>query len=59
VSVVIGRGTLALAGEEVAVTPHDHFGIPAGLPATLRTDGGDPLVLLDAMIEPGNCAEWV
>lgn len=59
VSVVIGRGTLALAGEEVAVTPHDHFGIPAGLPATLRTDGGDPRVLLDAMIEPGNCAEWV
>lgn len=53
VSVVRGSGTLALAGEEVSLTPHDHFGIPAGLPATLTARGGEPLVLLDAMLEHG------
>jgi mannose-6-phosphate isomerase-like protein (cupin superfamily) len=52
VSVVRGRGTLALAGEEAEITPHDHFGIPSGLPATLTTHGGEPLVLLDATLEP-------
>jgi hypothetical protein len=35
----------------VAVAPHDHFGIPAGLPATLTAHGGEPLVLLDATLE--------
>lgn len=51
VSVVRGSGTLSIAGEEVAIAPHDHFGIPAGLPATLSAEGAAPLVLLDAMIE--------
>lgn len=52
VSVVRGRGQLALAGEVAAIGPHDHFGIPAGLPATISMQGGEPLVLLDASIEP-------
>jgi mannose-6-phosphate isomerase-like protein (cupin superfamily) len=51
VSVVRGSGTLVLAGEEVAIAPHDHFGIPAGLPATLTAQGGEPLVMLDATLE--------
>ena len=51
VSVVRGRGRLSIAGEEVAVVPRDHFGIPAGLPATLTAEDGEPLVLLDATIE--------
>jgi hypothetical protein len=51
VSVVRGRGTLSIAGEEAAIRPHDHFGIPAGLPATLTAEGGEPLVLLDATIK--------
>lgn len=53
VSVVRGRGTLALAGEETTIAPHDHFGIPAGLPATIAAHGGEPLVLLDATLEEG------
>jgi mannose-6-phosphate isomerase-like protein (cupin superfamily) len=51
VSVIHGPGTLRMAGEEVSLTPHDHFGIPAGLPATITARGGDPLVLLDATLE--------
>lgn len=51
VSVVHGRGRLSIAGEEAAVAPHDHFGIPAGLPATLTAEGDPPLVLLDAVIK--------
>ena len=50
VSVVRGRGTLALAGEEAAIAPHDHFGIPADLPATITARGSEPLVLLDATL---------
>jgi mannose-6-phosphate isomerase-like protein (cupin superfamily) len=53
VSVVRGRGTLKLAGEEAVIAPHDHFGIPAGLPATLTVEGGEPLVMLDATLERG------
>jgi len=30
VSVVRGSATLSISGEEVAITPRDHFGIPAG-----------------------------
>jgi mannose-6-phosphate isomerase-like protein (cupin superfamily) len=50
VSVVRGRGTLALGGEEAAIAPHDHFGIPADLPATITARGSEPLVLLDATL---------
>ncbi len=51
VSVVRGRGVVRLAGAEAAVGPHDHFGIPAGLPATIAAEGGETLVLLDATLE--------
>ena len=54
VSVVRGRGHLQLAGEEIEIAPHDHFGIPAGLAATLTQStapNGEPLVLLDALLE--------
>jgi hypothetical protein len=47
----------SLAGEEEALTPHDHFSIPAGLPATLAARGGVPLVLLDATLEGGALIE--
>lgn len=52
-SVVRGRGRLSIAGEQVDLEPHDHFGIPAGLSAAIEScaaDGGDPLVLLDAIL---------
>ncbi len=32
----VGRGRLSIAGEEAAIEPHDHFGIPAGLTAAGR-----------------------
>ena len=57
VSVVRGSGTLAVAGEEMALTPHDHFGIPAGLTATLTARDGAPLVLLDSTLEGGASME--
>ena len=49
-SVVLGRGVLELAGEKIEIAPHDHFGIPAGLTATITETGGEPLVLLDAVL---------
>ena len=49
-SVVLGRGDLELAGEKIAISTHDHFGIPAGLTATITETGGEPLVLLDAIL---------
>ena len=52
VSVVRGRGVVAMAGEEREVTVHDHFGIPAGVTATIRETANDPLVLLDAILKP-------
>jgi len=53
-SVVRGCGRLQLAGEEIEIAPHDHFGIPAGLAATILwsdAPGSDPLVLLEAGLE--------
>src|SRR5262245_11833598 len=47
VSVVRGRGIVAMAGEEREIAQHDHFGIPAGVAASVRETGGGPLVLLD------------
>ena len=55
VSVVRGRGRLTLAGEEIGIAPHDHFGIPAGLAAVIESATGageEPLVLLDAVLRP-------
>lgn len=52
VSVVHGCGVLELAGEKIDIVPHDHFGIPAGLTATITQTGSEPLVLLDAVLRP-------
>jgi mannose-6-phosphate isomerase-like protein (cupin superfamily) len=54
VSVVRGRGILAMAGEQTEITARDHFGIPAGIPATITAVGTEPLVLLDAVLRPAN-----
>jgi hypothetical protein len=52
VSVVRGRGVVAMAGEETEIAVHDHFGIPAGVAATIRETSNDPLVVLDAILKP-------
>ncbi|HLJ10156.1 MAG TPA: hypothetical protein VKU82_03150, partial [Planctomycetaceae bacterium] len=52
VSVVRGRGAVAMADEERQIAAHDHFGIPAGVTANLREMGGEPLVVLDAILKP-------
>ena len=41
-----------MANQEREIGAHDHFGIPAGVTATIRETGGDPLVLLDAVLKP-------
>jgi hypothetical protein len=51
VSVVRGAGRVRLAGAEQTLTAHDHFGIPAGMTATLWPDGPAPLIILDAVLE--------
>ncbi|RPI79241.1 MAG: cupin domain-containing protein [Planctomycetaceae bacterium] len=52
VSVVRGKGVVSIAGEDQPLSPRDHFGIPAGLPAVVRQVGSEPLVLLDAVLRP-------
>lgn len=52
VSVVRGEGLLQMAGAEKPVGPHDHFGIPAGISATIWPRGNCPLVVLDSLIRP-------
>lgn len=54
VSVVRGRGTLAMAGQEIEIAAHDHFGIPAGLTAVITASGAEPLILLDAVLRPAD-----
>lgn len=54
VSVVRGRGVLAMAREQIEITEHDHFGIPAGLAATITQIGDEPLVLLDSVLRPAD-----
>ncbi len=54
VSVVRGRGVLEVANEKIEITAHDHFGIPAGLTATITQTGSEPLVLLDAVLRPAD-----
>ncbi len=51
VSIVRGKGMLRLAGQERAVQPHDHFGIPSGMEAWLKQEGELPLVILDVLIQ--------
>ena len=50
VSIARGSGRVRIAGCERAVEQHDHFGIPAGMPAELIPAGDSPLVVLDATI---------
>ena len=50
VSVVRGEGVAAMAGVEKTIAHHDHFGIPAGVQATVKQTGNAPLVMLDATI---------
>ena len=50
VSVVRGEGVVRIGPAERAVAHHDHFGIPAGMKASIRQQGPDPLVMLDTLI---------
>jgi len=50
VSVVRGAGLVNIGGVEQAVQAHDHFGIPAGVEASLWQRGQQPFVCLDALI---------
>lgn len=58
VSVVRGSGIVTMAGEERTISAHDHFGIPAGVTATLRETGNEPLVILDTILKPGRKASY-
>lgn len=49
-SVVWGSGEVEMNGIRQAIQAHDHFGIPAGMSATLRQHGDPPLVLLDSVL---------
>ncbi len=51
-SVVRGRGRLEMAGEQVDIGVRDHFGIPSGMKAVLSQIDSQPLVLLDAVLQP-------
>lgn len=51
VSVARGQGVVTIEGVEQNVQAHDHFGIPAGMNATMRQTGAAPLVALDALIK--------
>ena len=51
VSVVRGSGVVEIGPVQQAVAAHDHFGVPAGVAARLRATGGEPLVLLDALMQ--------
>ena len=50
VSVVRGCGILSIANQQIEISAHDHFGIPAGLTANITEAGAEPLVLLDAVL---------
>ncbi|MDP7274452.1 MAG: hypothetical protein QF363_03160 [Planctomycetaceae bacterium] len=50
VSVARGSGRVRIANFEQSLEPHDHFGIPAEMPAELIPTGDAPLVVLDATI---------
>ena len=42
-----------MAGAKKAVGPHEHFCVPAGIPAFLQQEGDEPMVTLDAVIKEG------
>ena len=50
VSVVRGSGRVQLGPASGPVKMRDHFGVPAGMTATLHQHGEEPLVILDALI---------
>jgi hypothetical protein len=54
VSVVRGEGVISMADEQRALAAHDHFGIPAGVTATIYQTGEEPLVLVDAVLKPAS-----
>ena len=49
-SVVRGNGILEMGPVACEIRPHDHFGVPAGMTASMRQVGEEPLVVLDALI---------
>ena len=51
VSVVRGQGLARVGPVERPIRPHDHFGIPSGMTASLCQRGYEPLVVLDALIK--------
>jgi mannose-6-phosphate isomerase-like protein (cupin superfamily) len=51
VSVVSGKGRLAIGPVEINIEHHDHFGVPAGMAANVQQVGDQPLVLLDSLIK--------
>ena len=55
ISLVSGAGTIAIGPASESLKKHDHVGIPANVPARIEPSGGEPLVLLDAVIteDPG------
>ena len=50
-SVAHGKGVVSIEGVERPIRVHDHFGVPAGMKASLTQTGAEPLVTLDAMIK--------
>jgi hypothetical protein len=50
VGVVRGRGRVTIGSAGAELTPHAHFGIPAGAQATITALDQEPLVLLDAIL---------
>ena len=51
VSISRGRGVVEIEGVERDVNARDHWGIPAGMKASIRQSGEEGLVVLDAMIK--------
>jgi mannose-6-phosphate isomerase-like protein (cupin superfamily) len=50
VSVARGNGKVIIGSSEASLSPHAHFGIPAGARASISAFGPDPLILLDAVL---------
>ena len=51
VSVVRGAGVVQVGTCQQVVSAHDHFGIPAGVAASIRSTGREHLVILDAVLQ--------